>query len=224
MKILMLSQLYPPIIGGVERHVQALSHELSKREHEVVVCTILSPGLNEYEEVDGVKIYRLEGFFQKMPFIYKDRTKKWHPPVQDRVLTTKLVRIIDKEKPDVIHAHGRIVFSVLPLRKRYNIPIILSLHTYEFICPKTNFVCDKKICDRPFTRYCIICSRAFYGLAKSIATYYSMKMSKGRLEHIDKFIECFNEINGYYFYKYNIDKITCKDSRKDRNSKLNKSN
>jgi superfamily II DNA or RNA helicase len=41
-------------------------------------------------------------------------------------------------------------------------------------------------------------------------------------EHIEKFIECFNEVNGYYFYKYNIDKITCKDSYKDRNTKLNK--
>ena len=40
MRILMLSQFYPPIIGGTEQHVRNLSIELASRGHEVAVATI----------------------------------------------------------------------------------------------------------------------------------------------------------------------------------------
>ena len=40
MRVLMLSEFYPPIIGGMERHVQTLSHELVRRGHHVAVATL----------------------------------------------------------------------------------------------------------------------------------------------------------------------------------------
>ena len=71
MKILMLSDLYGPLQGGIEAHVEALSNQLSERGHEVFVCTIGRRDLPDYEEKNGVKIYRLDGLFQKIPFLYK---------------------------------------------------------------------------------------------------------------------------------------------------------
>lgn len=68
MKVLMLADLYPPTMGGGERHVQALSRELAKGGHRVNVCTIGHPSLPRYEEENGVKVYRLEGVFQNVPY------------------------------------------------------------------------------------------------------------------------------------------------------------
>lgn len=39
MKIVFLSRLYWPHVGGVERHIWHLSQELLKMKHEVVVIT-----------------------------------------------------------------------------------------------------------------------------------------------------------------------------------------
>lgn len=63
MRILMLSDMYPPIIGGVPRYVESISRELVKRGHEVIVCTTAQKDLPKYEEEDGVKILRIPGFF-----------------------------------------------------------------------------------------------------------------------------------------------------------------
>lgn len=62
MKIMMLSNFYPPIIGGMGRHVQSVSLELVKRGHEVIVCTTVQQDLPQYAEEDGVKILRIQGF------------------------------------------------------------------------------------------------------------------------------------------------------------------
>ncbi|HHX65590.1 MAG TPA: glycosyltransferase family 4 protein [Chloroflexi bacterium] len=40
MRILMLTQSYPLIIGGIEHHVRNLSQELVARGHEVSVATL----------------------------------------------------------------------------------------------------------------------------------------------------------------------------------------
>lgn len=188
MKVLMLSDFYPPIIGGMERHVSLLSRELAQRDHEVIVCTIGNKHLPEVQISGKVKIIRCEGFFQKIPFLYNDPKRKYPSPIQDLLITRKLKNIIVKERPDVIHAHGWILYSVLSLKKKIRIPLIVTLHDYGSICPKKTLMNAREICDRAFTNKCINCAKESYSLIKSFFTYYSVKSNKDKLKVVDKFI------------------------------------
>ena len=61
MKILMISDFYPPIIGGSYKHVQTLSRQLVKRNHQVVVCTIGSvytKKIKEQFELKDIPVYQ----------------------------------------------------------------------------------------------------------------------------------------------------------------------
>ncbi|MGA9227312.1 MAG: glycosyltransferase family 4 protein, partial [Mesobacillus sp.] len=58
--ILMLSWEYPPhIVGGLARHVHALSIELVKRNYEIHVISSRPHGAPGYEKKDGVHIHRV---------------------------------------------------------------------------------------------------------------------------------------------------------------------
>jgi superfamily II DNA or RNA helicase len=68
-------------------------------------------------------------------------------------------------------------------------------------------------------------------LCKKVCYYFECIKNIGNLksifyfqshDHIDRFIECFNDVNNYYNYKYSIEKITCSDTQLQRNSKINK--
>lgn len=188
MKILMLSALYPPLLGGVPQHVQSLGRGLSKRRHEITICTIWQRNLTKYEENEGMKIHRLEGLFQRIPFLYKDPMRKWHPPARDWLITRKLAQIIKQEKPDVIHAHGWILYSALPLRKGFRIPLVATLHGYDFFCPRMTLMKENTTCDEPSIKNCIPCLRHPYGLLRALTACYGVKLNRNRLEVVDKFI------------------------------------
>lgn len=49
----------------------------------------------------GVKVYRFEGSFRKIPFLFKYLGKRY-PPLFDGLLTNKLKKIEEMEKPDII--------------------------------------------------------------------------------------------------------------------------
>lgn len=188
MKILMLSDLYPPLLGGIETHVQSLSKGLSQRGHEISICTIRQQDAAQYEEEEGIKIYRLDGFFQRIPFLYKDPTRKWHPPARDWLITKELARIIKQEKPDIIHAHSWIIHSTLPLKQDFKIPLVVTLHGYDFFCPRRTLMKRNAICDEPSARNCIPCVRQPYGLLRALPAYYGVKINRNRLKSVDKFI------------------------------------
>jgi len=189
MKILMLSDLYPPTLGGMEKHVQALSRELAKRGHQVIVCTTGLPDLPKYEEEKGVKIERLQGFFQRIPFMYRDPRKRFHPPTEDWSLVKQLRQIVQRQRPDIIHAHGWILYSALPLRRDFSIPLLATLHDYGFLCPKRSLLTTQNtLCNEPFTSHCIVCGNQQYGFMKSLAAYYGVRINKSRLKSMDKFI------------------------------------
>jgi len=188
MKVLMLSDLYTPVIGGGERHVQLLSREFVKRGHEVVVCTIGHPSLSRYEEENDVKVCRLEGIFQKLTFLFKDPTRRWHPPTSDWLVSKKLDQIVFKEKPDIVHAHGRILYSMLTLRSKHDIPLIVTLHGYWPVCPTSNLMNGSVICDSPLTKHCISCGRESYSAVKSLAVYLATKLNSSKLKLVDKFV------------------------------------
>lgn len=59
MRILQLTHAYAPQIGGVERHVQAISEQLAELGHEVVVATMSSSDIVlESEPLTNVKVRR----------------------------------------------------------------------------------------------------------------------------------------------------------------------
>lgn len=184
----MLADSYPPRIGGLGRHVQLLSRQLTKRGHKVTVFTIGYPDLPNYKEENGVKVYRFFGFFQKIPLLFKDPAHKKPPPTRDWLIARELRRIVKKEKPDIIHAHGWIVFSTLPLKKNLKVPIVTTLHDYGLICPKTTLLKDGSVCDKPFTSKCLACGRDHYGALKSFTIYFATKLNKRLLTSVDKFI------------------------------------
>jgi glycosyltransferase involved in cell wall biosynthesis len=188
MKILMLSDFYPPVIGGMERHVQLLSEGLTKRGHKVTVCTVGHKHLPVFRVENGVKVFRFRGFFQRIPFLFKDLERKYHPPIRDWMITKKIGKLIETEKPDIIHAHGWITYSVLPLKKKLTIPLVVTLHDYGFVCPKRILMNGNEICEEPFKYNCIECGKESYGVIKSFFSFYGVYSNKSKLKLVDKFI------------------------------------
>lgn len=135
MKVLMVPELFPPVMGGVAQHAMGLSRALVERGHKVSVLTLGWKGLKPYEKVNDVEIFRIPGLFQKLGFIYSDKNYRFHPPVSDPVLVKKFSDFIRIFKPDVIHCHGWMLYSMLKIKKQFNIPLIFTLHDYGLVCP-----------------------------------------------------------------------------------------
>ena len=83
MRILMLSQFYPPIIGGEEQHVRSLSIELSLRGHDVAIVTLWHQGLAEFELDEGVRVYRIRSAVQCIPGLFSNNGRQYAPPFPD---------------------------------------------------------------------------------------------------------------------------------------------
>ena len=111
----MLPQFYPPIIGGEERFAQDLSRALARRGHEVSVVTLWQPGLDEAEMDEGVRIHRVRGLTQSMPFLYTDDDRRLATPYPDPGVARRLKEIVDQERPEVLHGHNWMVYSGFPL-------------------------------------------------------------------------------------------------------------
>src|SRR5437016_1459362 len=94
MRILMLSQFYPPIIGGVEHHVRSLSIELVSRGHKVTVVTLRHQGQAEFESERGVQVYRIRSSMQRVPLFFSDSGRQYAPPFPDVESMLALRRII----------------------------------------------------------------------------------------------------------------------------------
>lgn len=72
--------------------------------------------------------------------------------IYNKEAARKLEKLIQKEKPDVAHIHlmfNSMSVSILPVLKKYNIPIIMSVHDYRLVCPAYTFTDGKRnFCER----------------------------------------------------------------------------
>lgn len=167
----MLAQWYPPIIGGEEGHVQALSHELTERGHRVTVATLRQPGLAAEEDDGGVRVVRLDGWAQRVDWLFSQPDRRSAQPFPDPGAVLALRQLVDELRPDVVHAHNWLVHSYLPLDRRAGAPLVLSLHDYSLVCARKNLVrMGSRLCSGPGPRKCLRCAADHYGLAKGTAT------------------------------------------------------
>ena len=170
MRILMLTQFYPPIIGGGAKHVQSLSAELVSRGHEVTVVTLWHQGLAEFELDRGVRVYRIRSSLQRVPQLFRDNGRQYAPPFPDPGVMLALRRIITREHPEIVHAHNWLAYSFLPLKVWSGAKLVVTLHNYSLVCAKTLFLHHGTACEGPAFTKCLGCASQFYRPAKGVPT------------------------------------------------------
>lgn len=185
----MLAQFYPPIIGGIEHHVRALSIELAARGHDVSVVTIRHADQSAYSLDHNVRIYRIRLALQHIPGLFHDSGLLHAPPFPDPQLLLELRRILRQECPQIVHVHNWLGRSYLPLKAWSHARLIVTLHDYSLVCAKQSLVYRERLCAGPGKLCCLGCAARHYGPLRGITTALSNFMM-GHLERqtVDLFL------------------------------------
>jgi glycogen(starch) synthase len=162
-RILMLSQFYPPIMGGEEQHVRHLAIELTRRSHAVEVLTIAPPGIEVGAEMeDGMWVHRVSTTAQRIPWAYSETGRPHAPPLPDPETARAIGRVIESGRFDVLHAHNWIANSALGAARRHICPLVLTLHDYSHVCATKRFMRRERVCSGPGLQ-CLPCATSHYG-------------------------------------------------------------
>ncbi len=168
MRILMLTQSYPPTIGGEQRHVRDLSIELVARGYDVIVATLWKEGKPAFEYDHGVCIHRIRGSLQRAPALFTDKELRHLPPFPDPEVLWALRRIIRHERPDIVHAHNWMVHSFSLLKSWSKAKLILTLHDNSLICATQRFMYQGIPCSGPGWTKCLRCAARHYGTVRGV--------------------------------------------------------
>lgn len=130
-RIMMLSWEYPPlVVGGLGRHVHALSHALTAAGHEVTVVTRHAPGapLEEYDR--GVRVVRAAEDPPLFP-LATSGLLAWTMAF-NHTLTRTALRAAQSGGYDVVHAHDWLVtHTAVTLRDFLDLPLVATIHATE---------------------------------------------------------------------------------------------
>ena len=130
-RVLMLSWEYPPVVvGGLGRHVHALSTALVRAGHEVTVVTRHAPGAPLEEYAEGVRIVRAPEDPPLFP-LDPDNMLAWTMAF-NHTLTRSALRAAENGEYDVIHAHDWLVaHSAVTLKEHLDLPLVATIHATE---------------------------------------------------------------------------------------------
>jgi len=126
MKVAMISWEYPPrIVGGIARHCEGLAKALVKQGHEVHIFTLDFPGAPEYEEREGIRVYRT-------------RSEVGHPNFLSWVLLfnhfieKRLASVSKLVDFDVLHVHDWLTApSSIAFKHFAKKPMVFTAHSTE---------------------------------------------------------------------------------------------
>lgn len=142
MKILQVNKfLYPK--GGADKYCLMLINELSKK-HEVSAF-----GMSDKKNIVSVN---QEYFSENLDYHQKGNSfKKAVRLIWNREAAQKFAKLLDKVKPDIIHAHNiyhQLSPSILKEARKRNIPVVMTLHDYKLICPNYLLFCKGRHCQK----------------------------------------------------------------------------
>lgn len=141
MKILEINK-FNYLRRGAERHFLDVIALLKSKGHKVAVFSmdhpknIFSPWKKYFVSYAGFGLEdslgaKIKGLLR----IYSFEAKK------------KIGKLLDDFKPDVVHIHNiyhHISPSILKEIKKRNIPVIMTIHDYNLICPDYSYLCNGK--------------------------------------------------------------------------------
>lgn len=127
-KVVLLAWEFPPrIVGGLARHVYELSKSLVQAGQEVYVITAKEEGNLDYELVEGIHVYRIQG--------YQPHSEDFLHWIGDlnQSMVEQVIKLSRKINFDVIHAHDWLVESAaVTLKNALNLPLVATIHATEY--------------------------------------------------------------------------------------------
>ncbi|MBW3658146.1 MAG: glycosyltransferase family 4 protein, partial [Actinobacteria bacterium] len=143
MRVLMLSWEYPPrVVGGLGRHVAALSRTLAAEGHEVHVITRDHPSARSApqlldrdsdapldEWLENVHVVRVPEAPPVIPF---NDLIPWVLAFNNRVQAAA-ARLVQEYDIDVVHAHDWLVaYAAAGVKDAFGIPLVATIHATEY--------------------------------------------------------------------------------------------
>lgn len=172
LKILQINK-YPSLKGGTETVLFDTMRLLKDKGHDVILFSTDEGNIDYVPTVTIPYPKRQDSLYSKIKnlpsFFYNRKAAK------------ELIRIVETEKPDIAHIHlylNSFSVSILPILKRYNVPIVMTLHEYRQICPsyllmdKRGDICEKCINGNYFN--CMLTRCAKGSLAESTLLTFEM--------------------------------------------------
>jgi len=128
-RVVILSWEFPPrIVGGIAPHVYNLSRDLVRRGIDTYVVTCDFPGAREYEEIDGVHVFRADSYTSPSPDF---ATWVYLMNINMEKESAALIRRLDGQI-NLIHAHDWLVAnSAIGLKHIFRVPLVATIHSTE---------------------------------------------------------------------------------------------
>ena len=169
LRALIVTDSYWPLIGGANRSIELLAHNLARRGHTVAVATAWQEGMPAVEDQGDVRVHRLRDLTSRMRWISEDPYKHNPPPFPDPEAVWRLRRLIAEFEPDIVHAYGWLTHSTAVALLGKKTPLLISARSYGNICAVHNLARGESICEGPAPLKCLACSARTYGVAKGTA-------------------------------------------------------
>lgn len=188
MRVLLIAQFYPPLMGGIERHVHSLAHGLAGRGHEVTVATLAHQDLAAVQKDGPVMVHRLRGSLQRVGSLFTS-DRRHAPPFPDPEVMFGLRRLVERVQPDIVHAHNWMTHSFLPLKALGHARLVRTLHDSSLVCAQMRMVySDGSLCSGPGAR-CTPCTTRHYGTVKGAVTLHALRaMAHLERRQVDMFV------------------------------------
>ncbi len=156
MKLVLINSLYPPVsVGGAERVVQTLARTLVAGGDQVTVVCLSDNGIETHDFDEGVKVIRLPLKNIYWPFGLQACAPArlvWHAIDSWNLAAAKaLRRVLQLEKPDLVHTHNLAGFSTQAWKtaRAIGVPIVHTLHDYYLLCPRATMYRPDGNCATP---------------------------------------------------------------------------
>lgn len=150
MKIVMMTNLYRPHVGGIQRSIEWFAGEFRRRGHEVLIAAprVERHPLNEPDvvEVPAIQNFSESGFSLALP------------------LPRELTERLDDFEPDIIHSHHPFLLgdSAMRAAAKRDLPLVFTYHTmwehYLHYAPADSPAMQRFV-KRMAVEYCNLCDQ-----------------------------------------------------------------
>jgi len=185
----MVTQFYPPVVGGQEQHVRNLAHALVQRGHRVEVVTIAIDGPQGTTRDGAVPVHRIRTTAQHLPRLYGDPMRPHAMPIVDPGFRSAIGRLLAVDHFDILHAHDWSISSAIGPARHSRVPVVLTQHDYSHVCATKRLMRGDEVCPGPSPIACVRCASSWHGPVVGPAVALANALGRRtRTRHADAFL------------------------------------